>query len=77
MSSMIDGRHLTELRKSRGLTQEELASISGLSRQSVCDLENDREANPTTSTLRRLARALRCSVGEIVDGPKASVRQAD
>ena len=50
--------HLKEHRKRRGLTQEELFLLSGVSRSTIAELEGGRRlARPATT--RKLARALK------------------
>lgn len=60
MSSKISDR-----RKSMGLTQEELAERSGVSRAILSGLESGRIKVTTTQTLIRIAKALNCSVTDI------------
>ncbi|MDO5669856.1 MAG: helix-turn-helix transcriptional regulator [Corynebacterium sp.] len=57
------GRNLRRLRKARGLTQEGLASLSGISRNSISNIERNignanKPADPKLSNIYRLARAL-------------------
>lgn len=61
---MTLGTQLRQLRKLRGLSQEELASRTGLSRPYLSKLECNQEINPTVETLESLAKALG---GEIRD----------
>ena len=51
------GRNAAMLRREKGLTQEGLAEISGLSQQYISGLEQGRR-NPTIVTLHELATAL-------------------
>lgn len=46
---------LRELRKQRGMTQDELAKALGVSRQTINAIENDKY-NPTLELALRLAR---------------------
>lgn len=50
-------------RELKGMTQEELAKKSGISRATISTLENDPDAVTTTSTLKKLAEALNVKVG--------------
>ena len=50
------------LRTGRGLTQRELASLSGIPQSTISEIESG-VANPTLSTLSRIADALGCSIG--------------
>ncbi|MGP6173829.1 helix-turn-helix domain-containing protein [Corynebacterium sp. A21] len=56
------GRNLYELRKMRGLTQERLAELAGVSRNMISNIErnenNDKTSDPVLSTIYLLARAL-------------------
>lgn len=50
--------HLIELRRFRGLTQEQLASVLKTSQAQIARLESG-EANPTLRSVERIVRALR------------------
>lgn len=58
---MTTGEKLSALRKNRGLTQEQLAEVLNVSRQSVSRLEMD-IAFPETEKLIKLSRLLNCSI---------------
>jgi transcriptional regulator with XRE-family HTH domain len=51
------GRNVRRVRQTKGLTQEELAEISGFSQQYISGLEGGHR-NPTVVTLYELATAL-------------------
>lgn len=51
------GRNIGRIRREKGLTQEQLAEISGFSQQYISGLEQGRR-NPTVVTLYELATAL-------------------
>ena len=55
---------LRELRKAKGMTQEELSDKSGITRTTIWKLETGDEEVSTTKTLLSLAKALECSVGD-------------
>jgi transcriptional regulator with XRE-family HTH domain len=57
---------LKALREGRGLTQEQLAKKSGVSRTYLARLETGRQ-DPTLSTLEKLAKALGVKVGRLVE----------
>lgn len=59
------GRNLARLRRTKGLTQEELEVRSGFSQQYLSSLERGKR-NPTVITLYELARALEVSHVELV-----------
>ena len=56
--------NLKVLRTARGMTQVELAKK--MKQAYIAQLETGAEANPTLDTLRRLARALKTTVGALV-----------
>lgn len=60
-------RRLREFRARRGLSQRALCRAAGLSATAVQWLENGKHTNPRLSTLRGLAAALECTVGELAD----------
>lgn len=60
------GNKLKDKRKSKGLTQEELAKKSGVSRGTILALESGKSGVVTkTSTLVKLASALDSTVADI------------
>lgn len=70
MVSWIDTRKLvgdnvSRIRKERGLTQEGLSEISGLSQQYISGLERGKR-NPTIVTIFEIAQALNVSHVELV-----------
>ena len=58
---------LKTLRTARGLTQMELARKMKMKQAYVAQLETGVEDNPTLATLRRLAKALKVTVAELVE----------
>lgn len=46
---------LKEFREARGLTQEDLAEKTGLSRATISKIENNREVNLTMKTIAKIA----------------------
>ena len=58
------GKRIAEIRKRRGLTQEELAYKLDISRLSVAFLETGRRW-PRLTTLKRIAKALDIDLGEV------------
>jgi transcriptional regulator with XRE-family HTH domain len=59
------GRNVRRIRQKKGLTQEQLAEISGFSQQYISGLEQG-QRNPTVVTLYELASALGVSHIELV-----------
>lgn len=56
---------LKELRECRGMSQEELAEKSGVSRTTISELETEKKEVTTNITLERIARALGEKVSNI------------
>lgn len=56
---------LRQMRRQRGLTQEALSQMSGVSRATIVALETNVETVVLSSTLEALAFALDCEVGDI------------
>ena len=59
------GTNLKRIRQEKGLTQEQLAEVSGFSQQYISGLEQGRR-NPTIVSLYELATALGVSHMELV-----------
>lgn len=75
MPPMSIAKNLTKLRSAAGLSQAQLASVSGVSQQLISQIE--RGINLTTKHLPKLANALGVSVGAIdpeYQGPAPSSR---
>lgn len=49
---------LKEIREKKRLSQEQLAEMSGVSRTTISDLENDKKQVITNITLEKIANAL-------------------
>lgn len=64
---MTLGKRIADLRKKKGMTQEELAANFGISAQAVSKWEND-VACPDIGILPELARTLNVSVDELLSG---------
>jgi transcriptional regulator with XRE-family HTH domain len=62
------GRNVKRIRQQKGLTQEQLAEISGFSQQYISGLEQGRR-NPTIVSIFELATALGVSHMDLV-GPE-------
>lgn len=65
------GESLEYLRKARGLTQDQLAKISGIPRTTLSHIESG-EGNPSLTTLSKLALALGVPYEELLSAPKPS-----
>ena len=64
------GKRIAELRKSKGLTQEDLADRLNVSGQAVSKWENDQTC-PDISLLPQLSRVLGVSTDELLSGKQA------
>ena len=63
--------NVKRIRKERGLTQQELADLTGISRDYICDCENDsRNKHVSIALLGRIADALEVSMMEMFDDTK-------
>jgi transcriptional regulator with XRE-family HTH domain len=67
------GRNIRQLRQGRGLTQQQMAKLSGLPRATWANLESG-DANPTLAVLHAVALAFQVSLEEIVAEPRASAK---
>jgi transcriptional regulator with XRE-family HTH domain len=61
------------LREARGLTQQQMAKLTGIPRPTWTNLESG-AANPTLSVLVRVAAALQLRVEELIGPPKSGAR---
>lgn len=59
------GYKIKELREAMRMTQEELSVKSGVSRGTICALENGTDRNTTSKTLLSIARALETTVDRL------------
>lgn len=66
------GKRIAELRKNKGLKQEELAEMLGVSGQAVSKWENDQTC-PDISLLPQLAKILGVTVDELLSGKQEKV----
>jgi transcriptional regulator with XRE-family HTH domain len=68
------GRRVAEARRKLGLSQDQLATLSGASKGTIVQIEQG-NANPSITSICRLAVALQVSVEELVsEPPVTSVR---
>lgn len=58
---------LKNLRTSKGLTQEELAELSGIDYKYLQKLESQNPSSPTLSTLKKLSTGLEISLQDLVE----------
>lgn len=56
-------RNVKAIRLEKGLTQQELADLTFLSREYICDIENDKRGkHPSISVIGRIADALEVDI---------------
>lgn len=65
--------NIRQLREARGLTQQQMAKISGVPRPTWANLESG-AANPTLAVLIKVAAALQVSLEELISPPRTSSR---
>jgi transcriptional regulator with XRE-family HTH domain len=65
------GANVRQLREARGLTQEQMAKLSGVPRATWANLESG-AANPTLGVLYRVAMALQVPLEELIATPHAA-----
>ncbi|HEY3592820.1 MAG TPA: XRE family transcriptional regulator [Polyangiaceae bacterium] len=66
-------KNIRELRQARGLTQNQMAKLSGLPRATWANLESG-AANPTLAVLFGVATALQVPIEELLGAPRAGVK---
>jgi len=64
-TDITTGKQIRHLRTQSGMTQEELAEKSGVSRGTISALENGIDRTTTSKTLVKLAQALDATVDRI------------
>ena len=57
--------NLQILRWERGLTQKQLSKLSGVSRETICKIEDGERLNPSVQTALLLSHALKVTVEEL------------
>lgn len=58
--------NLQRLRKNANLSQEDLSEITGIHKNQISKLERGETTEPLASTIMKLARALGCSMDEMM-----------
>ena len=59
--------YLKECRKRAGISQAKLSAISGIPQQTISAIDNGTRKNPGVETLHPIAKALGCSIDELID----------
>lgn len=60
------GYNLRKIREAKGMTQEELAKKSGISRITICRIESGTQKDLMVGNLNKLAVALDCKVSDLI-----------
>lgn len=61
-------KNVKAIRKSKGYTQQELADLTFLSREYICDIENEKRCkHPSLSVIGRIADALEVEIGSLLE----------
>lgn len=68
--------NLKSLRKSAGLTQQDLATHSGVSRRTIQEIEGG-STSPTVETLDALAGAIGCETNDLIGGKSRPAPQIE
>lgn len=63
---MTLGERVRKRREQLGLSQRELARVSGISQPTISNIERGVQEEVTTTVLRPLARALQCSADLLI-----------
>lgn len=58
---------LARIRRQRRLTKYKLHQVTGISKSYLTELESGKYMNPSLSVVCKLAKALECSLDELVD----------
>jgi transcriptional regulator with XRE-family HTH domain len=69
------GPNVRRLRDKRGLTQDELGTLSGVSKMEVYRLEAGRIGDPRISTVIKLAKALEVAETDLIHGGTGVIGQ--
>ena len=57
---------IKEIREALNMTQSQLCQLANVSRQTLIDLESNRDVNTTVATLQRIAYVLNCKVQDLI-----------
>ncbi|WP_294363705.1 helix-turn-helix transcriptional regulator [uncultured Clostridium sp.] len=73
---MSVGSNIRNIRKSKGYSIMKIRELTGLSKSTISELENDK-TSPTTETLNKLANALDVPVSSFFDETPTEKKQSD
>ena len=63
---MTIAENLKNIRKERGMTQDELSKASGISRNAISEIETDTHSNTTIYVLCQLCKAFNLTPNDII-----------
>lgn len=67
---MSIGKNVRSIRKNKGFSIMKIRELTGLSKSTISDLENDK-SSPTAETLEKIASALSVSVSDFFNEPSS------
>jgi transcriptional regulator with XRE-family HTH domain len=67
----VFGQRVKTLREQRGLTQQQLATMAGLTNDTISNYERGRRTDPPVSVVYAVASALEVTVEELLAEPQA------
>ena len=76
LNSVLVGRALAKIRKTKGMTQEVLSGLSDIGRTHLSAIERG-DRKPTLETIYRIANALDISMVQIVAAIEEEIRNED
>ncbi|MBI2036218.1 helix-turn-helix transcriptional regulator [Candidatus Microgenomates bacterium] len=59
-------KNLKRLREKRGLSQDRLAKLADVANNTIIKIEQGENINPTLDTLKKVAKALKVSVDDLI-----------
>ncbi|PIV12862.1 MAG: hypothetical protein COS47_00230 [Candidatus Nealsonbacteria bacterium CG03_land_8_20_14_0_80_36_12] len=60
-------KNIKRLRKDKGFSQEKLARLADVANNTLIKMESGENKNPTLETLKKVAKALRVSVDDLIN----------
>lgn len=59
-------KNIRKLREQKGISQDKLSKLAGISLNTIAKLELDETQNPTIETLQKIAKALDVKVEDLI-----------
>lgn len=59
-------KNLKKLREKKGLSQDRLAKLADVANNTIIKIEQGENINPTLDTLKKVAKALKVSVDDLI-----------